>query len=282
LRVDPPLLVAPLGEALVPGGGRGKLPTAPRPGSVALAIEVLPPRQGQAPEAPGEDPDGQAEGGATRPPPCAIRRDAPGGEDTMPRGVMREGWAPGGPHGNAPQLRAKRLGGPGAVLQRLGDGAQAEPREQTWVLECQGPQGVRPGDEDVGGGRVEPLTLPGGQPCGLGGAMACRAATVAAGVVRLDRVATLIALGEVASQGGRPAHRESPQRPMRLTREGGPSARQPGVAMLGHAIGHCQLRPTPGRLSRSAGQARASRGRAGADSAGWATGRARRVRRRRA
>jgi hypothetical protein len=45
LRIDHPLLVTQHGEETPPGCGLGKLPTAPRQGQVALAIEVLQPRE---------------------------------------------------------------------------------------------------------------------------------------------------------------------------------------------------------------------------------------------
>jgi hypothetical protein len=64
-RIDHPLLVTQRGEETPPGWGLGKLPTAPRQGEVALAIEVLEPREVQAPKTPREDPNGQEEMGTT-------------------------------------------------------------------------------------------------------------------------------------------------------------------------------------------------------------------------
>ena len=43
--VDDPLLVAQGGEALLPVRGLGACPTTPRQGELALAIELLEPRQ---------------------------------------------------------------------------------------------------------------------------------------------------------------------------------------------------------------------------------------------
>jgi len=73
-RVAPPLLVAQRGEEVPPGWGLGTLPPAPCHGQGALAIEVLQPREGEAPEAPREDADGQEEVRPTRHPLGAIWR----------------------------------------------------------------------------------------------------------------------------------------------------------------------------------------------------------------
>src|SRR5439155_5763293 len=120
----------------------------------------------------------------------------------------------------------------------------------------------------------------GREPRRLRRAMTFGAAPVAAGVVGLDLVATLVTLGDVAPERRRPAHGDGAQRPMLRTREDGPIARQKGVTMLAHDIGHFQDRPTHGSRSRSAGKAKASRGLSVAVSAGCATGRERLVERR--
>ncbi len=120
-------------------------------------------------------------------------------------------------------------------------------------------------------GRVEHLPLPGGEPRGLGGTMAFGAAAVPARVVRLDLVSTVVALRDMAPEGGSPAQRDGPQGPVLLAREGRPIAGQKRGAMLAHHISHFQRRPTHGSFSRSAGNARASKGLSVAWSAGWAT-----------
>jgi hypothetical protein len=88
LRVDDPVLVAPGGEALLPVRGLGECPTTTCQGELALAIELLEPRQGQPPKTPREDPDGQEEVGATWHPPRAISREPASGQDTMEMGMM--------------------------------------------------------------------------------------------------------------------------------------------------------------------------------------------------
>ena len=75
--VDDPVLVAQGGEELLPVRGLGECPTATRQGQLALAIELLEPRQVQPPKTPREDPDGQEEVGPTWHPPRAIGQPGP-------------------------------------------------------------------------------------------------------------------------------------------------------------------------------------------------------------
>jgi hypothetical protein len=135
LRIDDPFLVAQSHEELVPGGGLGESPTASHPGALALAIEVLQPRQVQAPKAPREDADGQEEMGTTRHPVRAIRGHAARGQDTMEVGMMVQLLAPGVEHREATNLRAEMLRVSGDVLEGLGHGAKEQPIEEAWVLE---------------------------------------------------------------------------------------------------------------------------------------------------
>src|SRR5262245_61466718 len=109
-------------------------------------------------------------------------------------------------------------------------------------------------------GRLEHLALTGSKPRGLRGAMTFGAATVPAGVVRLDLVPTVVALRDMAAEGRGPAHGNGPQGPVLRAREGRSIAGQKGVPMLAHDIGHFQQRPTHGSRSRSAGNASASKG----------------------
>jgi hypothetical protein len=175
---------------------------------VALPRELRQPREVQPPEAAREDPDGQEEVGATRHPPRATSRDPPGGQDTMEMGVMVELLAPGVEHGEAADLRPERLRVPGDVLEGLGDGAKEQTIEGTGVLQRQGPQGVRQGKDPMDVGRLEHLLLPGSQPRSLRGTMACGAAAVPAGILRLACMPTMVALGDMAAQGGGATERD--------------------------------------------------------------------------
>jgi len=106
-----------------------------------------PPRSGgparrAAPDAAREDPDGADARGPTRPPPRAIRRHAPRGQDTM-QGGAGTGVGPRGEDGAAADLGAARRGGPGAIRQRLGARAHEEAIEAARGLERQRPAGRR-------------------------------------------------------------------------------------------------------------------------------------------
>jgi len=184
---------------------------------------------------------------------------------------MVELLPPGVEHGEAADLHPEMLRVPGDVLEGLGDRAKEKAVELAGVLQRQGPQGVRQGEDDVRVGRLEHLALAGGEPCGLGRAMAFGTAAVPAGVVRLHFVPTMVALGNMAAQCSGPTQRDGAEGALLRAREDGPIARQKGIAMLTHDIGHFQRRPTHGRVSRLAGKARASRGLSVAWSAGWAT-----------
>ena len=140
-----------------------------------------------------------------------------------------------------------------------------------WILQRQGTQGMRQSKADMRVGRVEHFAFPRGEPRGLGGARAFRAAAVAAGVVRLDLVATMGALRDMAPESSGPAQGDSPQGPLLLAAQGMTIARKVRCTILAYYIGGFKGRRTHGRLPKSAGNAKASRGLSVACSAGWAT-----------
>ena len=174
--------------------------------------------------------------------------------------MLVELLAPGMEHGEAADLGPEMRGVPGDVLERLRDGAKEQPIEQARVLQRQRPEVVRQGKDHMTVGDSEEFLLSGGEPRHLGRPMTCGAAAVPARVVRLHFVPTVVALGNVASQGGRATQRDGAQGPMLRAREGVAIAGQKSRAMLAHHIGHFKLRPIHGSVSRSAGKARASRG----------------------
>jgi hypothetical protein len=269
--VDDPVLGAYVGEALAPRLGRGELATAPPQGQVALSVELRQTREVEMPEAAREDPDGQEEVGAARDPSGAIGCQPPGGEDTMEMGVMMELLAPGVQHGKAPDLGPEMRGLLSDVLEGLRDGAKEQAIELARVLQRQRPEIVRQGKNHMDVGCLKELAFPGGEPRGLRGAVTFGAAAVPARVVCLHLVATMIALGDMSAQGGSPAHSDGTQRPILRAGESGPIASQKGVTMLVHHIGDFEWRATHGRVSRSAGNASASKGLSVAWSAGCAT-----------
>ena len=186
----------------------------------------------------------------------------------MEMGMVVQLLAPGVQHGEAANLRPEMFRVPGDVLEGLGDRAKEQAIEVAGVLQRQGPQGVRQGKDHMGVGRLENLLLPGSQPRGLRGAMAFGAAAVPAGIIRLDLMPTMVALGDMAAQGGRATERDGTQGSVLLTRQEVAIALEKRVAMLAHHIGDFQRRPTHGSRSNSAGKARASRGLSVAVSAG--------------
>ena len=107
--------------------------------------------------------------------------------------VMVQLLAPRVEHGETANLGPEMLRIPGNVLESHGHGVKEQTIEQARVLECQWPQGVRQGKNHMAVGGLKELLLSSGEPCGLRRAMTFWAATVAAGVVGLDLVATLVA-----------------------------------------------------------------------------------------
>ena len=173
---------------------------------------------------------------------------------------MRQLLAPGVEHREAPNLRAEMLGVPGDILERLGDRAKEEAIEGRGFWQHQGAQRVRQSKDHMDGWCREHLALPGREPGGLGGPLTFRAAPVAAGVVRLHFVRTVIALGDMAPKGRRATERDGPQGPLLHAREGCPIALKEDGPMLADDIGDFQGRATHGSLPSSAGKTRASRG----------------------
>ena len=121
---------------------------------------------------------------------------------------------PGVEHGEAAELRPEMLRVPSDILERLRHRAEEQAIEQARVLECQRSEVVRQGENDMTVGGLKELLLAGREPRRLRRAMTCGAATVAAGVVGLDLVATLVTLGDVAPERSRPTHRDGAQRPV--------------------------------------------------------------------
>src|SRR5207248_11240568 len=179
--------------------------------------------------------------------------------------------APGVQHGEAADLGSEMLRVSSNVLEGLREGAKEQPIERARVLECQRPEVVRERKDHMTVGGLQELLFAGGEPRRLGRTVTFRAAAVAARVVRLLFVPTVVALGDMSAQGRGATQRDGAQGPVLLTRQGRPIAGQKGGAMLAHHLGDFQRRPTHGSRSRLAGKARASKGLSVAWSAGCAT-----------
>ena len=94
---------------------------------------------------------------------------------------------------------------------------------------------------------VEDLPLPCRQPGRLGGPMALWAVPIAAGVIRLLFVPTMVALGDMSAQGGRATRRDGAQGPVLRARQGRPIPCQEGVAILLHDVRDFECRARHGR-----------------------------------
>jgi hypothetical protein len=135
----------------------------------------------------------------------------------MQMGMMVQLLAPGVQPGEAADVRTEVFGGRRDVLEGLRHGVKEQAIEWAGVLQRQGPQGVRQGKDDMAVWGIEDFLLPRGKPSGLGGAMAFGAAPVAARVVRLDRVPTVVTWRDVSPEGGRPAAGDGAQRAVLCT-----------------------------------------------------------------
>jgi len=132
----------------------------------------------------------------------------------MEMGMMVELLAPGVEHGKAPNLCTQMLRVPSDILECLRHGTQEQPVEEAGVLQRERPEVVWESKNHMAVGGLKEFLLAGGKPRGLRRAMTFGTATVAAGVVGLDLVATLVTLGDVAPERRCPTHRDGAQRPV--------------------------------------------------------------------
>ena len=150
--------------------------------------------------------------------------------------------APGMEPCQAAEVRTEMLGGASAVLERLCHRAQEQAVQHAGMVEAQGAEGVRQCQHHMNVGDVEHLTFPGGEPGGLGGAVARGAVPIATGV-RADLFgATLVTLRFVAPKGGGAAEGDGAQGPVRLAGQGSARPSEEGGAILVHDVRHCEWR----------------------------------------
>jgi hypothetical protein len=124
--------------------------------------------------------------------------------------VIVEVLPPGMEHGEAADVRPKMRRVPGDVLEGLCHGTQEHAREDTGILEAQGPEGVWQRQHHMDVGDIKHLTFPRGEPGPWGGSVTLGAVAVATGVRADLLVATLVTQGCVAPQGGRRRWRAGP------------------------------------------------------------------------
>ena len=170
-----------------------------------------------------------------------------------------------------PDVRAQMVRIAGHGQEGFGHSLKEEVVHHPWILQREGTEGMGEGKHHMDVRDVEQLCFAGGEPGGLGVAWTLRTMPIATGVIGLLFVPTMIALGNMAAEGGGAAHGDSAQGSVLRARQGVPIVLDKGGAMLAHDIGHFQDRPTNGSLSRSAGKAKASRGLSVAVRAGCAT-----------
>ena len=97
--------------------------------------------------------------------------------------MMVELLSPGMEHRQAAEVRPEMLGVASDVLERLCHRAKEHAVKHAGIVEAQGAEGVRQCQHHMNVGGVEHLTLPGGEPGGLGGAVALGAVPIATGVI---------------------------------------------------------------------------------------------------
>ena len=182
LGVDDPLGAAQRRERGVEGAccrraGRGRRGRTRRPAScrAASAVEEEPAEETR------QHAHGQEEAGLAGDPARPVRRQAAAGHDDVDMRMMGQRRAPGVQHGGEADARAQmlRVGGDGG--QRLGGGPEQEVVDGGLVLERDGADRSRQGEDDVIVGNRQELGLAVFEPLPRRGSLALRAVAVAAG-----------------------------------------------------------------------------------------------------
>ncbi len=128
-----------------------------------------------------EDAHGEEEAGPASDPTFAVQRKAAARNDNVDVRMMGERRAPGVQHGGEADVRAQmlRVGGDGG--QRLGGGPEQEVVDGRLVLERDGADRSRQGEDDMTVGNLQKLGLTLGEPLPRRRPLTLRAVAVAAG-----------------------------------------------------------------------------------------------------
>ena len=167
-------------------------------------------REELAAEDAAEHPDGQEEAAAAGDPAAAVERESAGGHEAVHVRVVQQGLPPGVEEGEEADAGAEMTGIGGHLQERLRGGAEEQVVENARILECEGGEGMRQGEDHV---RVRhrqqrgPLLI---EPFRGGTPLALRAVAIAAGVVREGAVAAAVARVDMTAQCGGPAGEEIP------------------------------------------------------------------------
>ena len=139
--------------------------------------------QEEAAEEARQHPHGQEEALATGDPAPTVRREPATGYDAVDMGVMGERRAPGMQNGDQAQPCAQSLGVGSDGLQGLGGGLEQQVIDHGLVLEGDGGDLGRQGEDDMEIGRGQQVRLAFRQPDLGRRTLTLRAMAVAAGVV---------------------------------------------------------------------------------------------------
>ena len=143
---------------------------------------------------------GQEEAGLAGDPARPVRRQAAAGRDDVDVGMVGERRAPGVQHGGEADARAQmlRVGGEGG--QRLGGGPEQEVVDGGLVLERDGADRGRQGEDEVIIRNRQEFGLAVFEPLPRRGGLALRAVAVAAGIVGDALVRAVLAALDVAAE----------------------------------------------------------------------------------
>jgi len=110
-------------------------------------------------------------------------------------------------HREKPDLRPQMVRITGHGQEGFGHRLKEEVIQHPWVLEREGTEGMGEGKHHMDVWDVEQFCFAGGEPGGLGAAWTLRTMPIATGVIGLLFVPTMIALGNMAAEGGGAANR---------------------------------------------------------------------------
>ncbi len=163
------------------------------------------PFEEEAAEQAREHPHRQKEAALAGDPARTVRRQAAAGNDDVDVRMVGQRRAPGVQYGGQADARAQmlRVGGDGG--QRLGGGPEQEVVDGGLVLERDGADRGRQGEDDVVVGNRQQLGLAVFEPSPRGGRLALRAVAVAAGIVGDAFVRAVLAALDVSAERGGPA-----------------------------------------------------------------------------
>ena len=170
-------------EGGVEGGLVGEGREIAEEGEAAGRVQGRDPVEEEAAEQARQHADRQEEAGPAGDPAGPVRRQAAAGNDDVDVGMVGQRRAPGVQHGGEADARAQmlRIGGDGG--QRLGGGPEQQVVDGCLVLEGDGADRGRQGEDDVVVGNRQQLRLAVFEPLPRGGRLTLRAMPIPAGVI---------------------------------------------------------------------------------------------------